>query len=298
MANVPFPRDLWWRPLRVWLALAWFAAWGLRPENGLVLRPREVGLCLLCGALLSGMGSQSALFLGLARRGEVPLRPGAAPYRLWKLAPKAVLWGLVGGVPGISAGVLFAWLGAMQWGLFVGANLVVLGAFWVQRRKVLRDLRRIWSSRSDSLTAWLVFDTALPAGLLAAALAAGIAWLRLGHLDWVPASTLSRHLGATLLLYSFLLGPGAAIKVGRERLSGLVKAPETERILPGPIIAGGVCSLLLLVLGPRLLPTLAFSDVLLLKITFSGCFGACLAYLGARRGSCVHQYQDQRRREG
>lgn len=294
MSESPLPRDLWWRPLRVWLFLAWFAVWGLRPDGEFIWTSTEMGVCLVCGAILVGLGAQSALFLGLARRGRITLVPESRTYRLWKFAPGAASWGLLGGLPGIGVGLLVASWGWPQLGLFAGATLVVLGGFWMLSRKLLRDLHQSWTPREDSHAAWLIWDTALPAGLLAAALAAGIAWLRLGHLEWVSGPTLARHLGGTLLLYSFLLGPTGAIKVGRERLSGVVKAPDIERNWPGPIVAGGVCSLLMLVLGPRWLPQLALANAIMVKITFSAVFGSSLAYLGALRGAQAHRLRGRR----
>ena len=296
MTASALPRDLWWRPLRVWIFLSWLAAWGLQPEGEHSLATLEVAACLLIGAALAGMGAQSALFLGLARRGGVTLTPNAAPYRLWRLAPGAALRGLAGGMPGIILGGLGSSFGFPLAGLLVGGGLVILGAFWMLWRKLKQDVELSWSPRDASLHGWLVWDTAIPAGLLAAILAAGIAWLRLSHLQWVHGATLARHLGATLLLYSFLLGPASALKVGRERLSGMVKAPESKGELPGPILTGGVCSLLMLVLGPRFMPGLVFADALTLKVVFSAIFGCALAYLGALRGSKAHQYGGRRTR--
>lgn len=288
------PRDLWWRPLRVWIFLSWLAAWGLQPEGTRSLETLEIVACLLIGATLAGMGAQSALFLGLARRGSVTHATTAPCYRLWKFAPGAVLWGGLGGIPGVALGALTASVGWPRFGLLLGANLVVIGAFWMLRRKLARDLEKPWSPREASLQGWLFWDTAVPAGFLAALLAAGIAWLRLGHLPWVHGATLARHLGGTLLLYSFLLGPTGAIKVGRERLSGMVKAPQSRRELPGPILAGCVFSLVMLVVGPRLLPALRFVDALIVKVLFSAVFGCALTYLGALRGARAHEYKERR----
>lgn len=291
----PLPRSAVLRLLAAWLVVALVGALSVASQHGAAARPEVVAGALSALGLLVGLGARSGLYLAAARRGQVRLDDGAPPHRLWRLAPLSVVVGLLSAAPVAALGAFAALKGAPRTGLVVGAVCVTLLGFKASVHLVERDLARPVRPRRTSLTAWLLADTVLPAASAAAAVGAGIGWLRLGALDAVPPSELSRHLAVTLFLYAALLGPAGALKAGRERLAGLVEAPVPARSLPGPVVVGGTLGVLVLALGPRLLPAMAPGDVIVMKAVLGGLVGGGLCLLGAWRGARVTEAELRRR---
>lgn len=285
------PRSLLW----AWCGLAVTFGVGLTLPGPPALQALPVVGWLVIFAASAAITMRATLFLRAARDGRLEPTAGGRPHALWRLAPTSALAGVLVSAPALGGAALGASIGAPRASLSAGALAIAACAFWAAGRLVDRDLARAHAPRHRSFAGWLLVDTALPAGVAAALIGVAMAWTRLGHLDEIRPVTLARHLGATLLLYALLLGPAAALKVGRERLSGLVLPLEPARLpsvlmaLPGPVVTGATLALATLLLGPLLLPAMSPAALLTWKAALGVGIGGLLALLGALRGVSAGQ---------
>ena len=139
--------------------------------------------------------------------------------------------------------------------------------------------------RATTLFAWLVLDTALPAGVVAALAGVCIAFLRLHAKDVVTPGELARHLGATTFLYALFMGLGGFFKAYGEQSSGLVVVKKTDGNVPSPLVVGGTIAIAFLLFIGRVVPPLPLVDVLVIKGTAGLFLGGGFSLLGAIQGA-------------
>lgn len=243
----------------------------------LVARPPVPGLPYVVAGLgaVLGFAGRSALFVLFVRRGLVKSTAGARPHGL-------LLGNLVGALLGAAAALPFALaLEGFTRAAIVGGGVAAL---LPAAALALRATRAERGPRTVSLAVWLLRDTALPAGLLAAVAGAGAVWVRLHAFDVVPPGELARHLGGTTYLYAILLGIGGFLKASAEIKGGLVVTAVPQRSTPGPLLLGAALGTALLLSAP-LLPALPFATVLWLKVALGLIGGGGLSLLGALQGA-------------
>lgn len=246
-----------------------------------VARPPVPGLVFVVAGLgaVLGFAGRSALLVLFLRRGLAKVSAGAPP-------SQPLLGNLAGALlgAGVAAPVALLLESHGRAALALGGLVALLPAAALAWRTARRDQ----GPRTLTLARWLLVETALPSGLLAASAGAGAVWLRLHGTDMVPPGELARHLGGTVWLYALLLGLGSFLKARAELQSGLVlvaaAAPLPERAGPGPILVGALVGTALLLSAP-LLPALPFATVLTMKTALGLVGGAGLSVLGALQGA-------------
>lgn len=101
---------------------------------------------------------------------------------------------------------------------------------------------------------WLVVEGALPAALMAAVVGVVVAVIRYGGVSSVTPGALARTLAGTCLCY-LLLGLGGFAKAFHEYKSGVVVVVGPPLAFsPGPVFPGLFFAVLVVVLGPLVLP--------------------------------------------
>ena len=230
---------------------------------------------ILVVAAVAGLSARSSLLLLSARRGFLVVDAGAPQHRLLFVSGPAALLGVVLAVPLYFLGDAHPRFEVLLAGLFGAAGGVILA---------LAD-RKPKGPRATSLFAWVVVDTALPAGVVAACAGVCIAFLRLHAKDVVTAGELARHLGATTFFYALLLGLGGFFKTYGEQTAGLVVVAKSDHRVPGPVVVGGTLGVLLLVVVSRFVPALPLLDVLVIKAAAGVVVGGGLSLLGAIQGA-------------
>lgn len=234
---------------------------------------------VLVVAAVSAWSARSGLLLLAARQGSLVVEDGARVHRLWMATlPAAVVAAALGGL------TLVVPAGHTRFSVLVSGLLgVVVGAALSARDTRPRSARRTTRFR------WLVVDTALPAGLIAAALGVSVAFLRLHSEAQVTPGILGRHLGATTVLYAVLLGLGGFAKAWSEQTAKLVVLPDHERATtpnaPGPLFVGVALGVAFIVVVPWVAPPLPLDVVLALKGALGMLLGGGLSLLGAVRGA-------------
>jgi hypothetical protein len=265
------------RALVVWALLCLVAAPSFAGGGGGLLLGALLGAFAAAAAAL---GSRSALFLTAAREGRAVLNEGAPSHSLWRgallpLCLAVVVGGVLGVVQGLAA-PSYGSAAALLLAATAAGNLLAVPF-------VRKELARPRSPRSSSLVEWLVVDGALPGGVLAAAFGVLAALHRDG--EGLTASEAARHLALTLFAYAVLLGMAGALKAGRERGAGLVRAPEPPSWIPGPLAVGGLLGIVVLLVGPRLLGPVSVEQLAVTKAFFGLGLGTLLGALGGARGA-------------
>lgn len=232
------------------------------------------GALVIVGAI-AAWATRSTLFLAAVRRGRVSVVPSGRVHHLGRLAARAAVLSAAAALPLILTppdhvrGALLA----------AGALGITLAAALDRRDRAPR------MPRSTSRAAWLVADTALPAGALAAALGVCVATLNLHARAPVQPETLARHMAGSTFVYALLLGLGGFSKAWTEQRSGLVRVAPTSARVPGPIVTGLALGVGELFLVPVLVGPLPLESVLALKAMVGFCVGGGLCLLGALRGA-------------
>lgn len=270
------------RLLVTWLLVSFAGALAVASPQG-PTTPWLLAATTLWGALCATT-TRSALLLGRARQGAAAVTKDAPPHRLWRGGALALVAGAVLGAALGGAASLFVapstWLGWSA--LFVGVSAL---AFSTGAMLAARALRRPRSQRSTTLVAWVLVDTALPAGVLASLVGLVIVRLRYGALEHVSGVELSRHLAVSLLLYGVLLGLAGGLKTAREKRAGLVDAPAPSFDPPGAIVTGATLGLVVLVVGPRALDGVVPETLMATKAALGLVAGTALCALGALKGA-------------
>lgn len=251
---------------------------GLLPVlAALVARPPVPGLVLVVAGLgaVLGFAGRSALLVLFLRRGLAKVRAGAP-------AAHPLLGNLASALTGSAAAASLAQ--ALESSAQAAIALGGLAALLPAAALAWRAARHEQGPRALSRFRWLLVETALPSGLLAASAGAAAVWLRLHGSASVPPGELARHLGGTVWLYALLLGLGSFLKARAELQSGLVTVALPERAGPGPVLVGALVGTALLLSAP-LLPALRFEAVLALKVALGLLGGAGLSVLGALQGA-------------
>lgn len=242
-----------------------------------------VAATALWGAL-SAAGARSALLLGGARAGAAKLDDTAAPHRLWRGGALALFAGaLVGCAVGAAAVVVTRPASVVGWSALLTATSVA--GFVVGAALAARALARPRARRTTTLPSWIVLDTALPVGVLAALTGVIVAALRFGGVERLSGVEASRHVAVSLLLYGGLLGLGGGLKTAREKLSGLVVAPSPSREPPGALASGAALGIVVLLVGPRVIDAVETSTLVISKGVLGVVVGTALCALGALRGA-------------
>lgn len=238
-------------------------------------------------ASVAAWATRSSLILLRARRGLVVIDPRGRPHRL--------------GVPAGVAAALGAAAGAVVATVPLGhAPLAVLLACVAGMAMSVLLTRADTAPRAPrraSLLTWLVIDTAVPAGFIAAAFGGCVAVLRLQDAAHIGPEVLGRHMAGTTFLYAVLLGTGGFSKAWTEQARGLVLVERTTLDVPGPVLVGLVIGVAQLFVVPVMVPAvvsavtptaaseLTFPAVLGLKMTMGFVVGGALSLLGAIRGA-------------
>lgn len=285
LPQVAVPKVKERRVLGAWLLVAVAGSVVLTAPGGATWNLGHAVGFLATLSCFATLGMRTSLYLAGARAGAVPLDPSSPPHHLWRFLPGSIALGLVLMLPALGLYVTARYIGVPQEGVVAGAVLVVLVSGVATRKRVTRDLARAQSPRHTTLFRWIVLDTALPAGILAAFVGTGIGWIRLGQLEEITPSQLSRHLAVNIFVYAFFLGLAGALKTGRERLSGLVIAPRIEGDSPGPLGVGGFLGVLVLAGGPTLFPSCSPTVMLAIKALLGFLVGGVLCGLGAWNGA-------------
>lgn len=263
-----------WAPIRIVVILAASAA----VVAALARPPLPHGARLLVLSIVAAVAAwsaRSALLLLGARKGRLVVATDAPTHRLtFATVPIAV------GALALGAAMAYAPVPDEVAIVVTGALAAVSGAF----ASHVRDTRAK-GPRATSRAAWLLLDTALPAGLIAACVSVAVGTARLHALATIPATEIARHLAATTFAYAVFLGLGGFLKAYGEQSAGLVVVAKSTRSVPGPIVCGGVLGVALLFIGPRVLPALPLADVLLLKACAGVAVGGTLSLLGALQGA-------------
>lgn len=164
------------------------------------------------------------------------------------------------------------------------------------------------STLRRSPTRWLLLEGALPAAVVAAVLGVTVALVHCGTTGVIGPGRLARIMAGSVLVNT-LLGVGGFAKAWAECRSGLVTAPTTRSApiattdaessspssssssnstagpsVPSPLFVALVGAAFLIVVGPRILPTLAAQDVMVVKAGLGFVVGGVLYGLGAIRG--------------
>lgn len=278
----PADTEMHARLLVTWLVVSLAGAMAVSSPAPAEL-PWLLAATMLFGALTAAT-TRSALLLGGARKGAATVDQSAPPHRLWRGGVLALVVGaLLGAAVGGAASLLerpTSWLG---WGaLFVGTTALAFPAGVVLGQRALRRPR---SPRSSTTLAWILLDTALPAGALAALAGALVVGLRYGSEPTVSGVEVSRHLALSLLLYGALLGVAGGLKTAREKLAKLVDAPAPSLEPPGAIATGATLGLVVLVVGPRVLGEVPTEVLVFSKAALGLMAGTGLCALGALRGA-------------
>lgn len=230
---------------------------------------------LLVVASVAAWSARSALLLMRARKGLLVVEASAATHRL-----------ALATLPAAAAGLALG--GALAFAPVPDAIAVVVGGVaGALIGVVLSNARdaRAKGPRTTSRVAWLLVDTALPAGVIAALVSTALGVARLHGASEVGGTEIARHLAATTFAYSFFLGLGGFLKAYGEQTSGIVVVEKWTRSVPGPIATGGILGVVLIFVGPRVLPSLALQDVLVLKACAGLIVGGGLSLLGAMQGA-------------
>lgn len=270
------------RLLVTWLVVALAGAAAVSSPSP-AERPWLLATTALYGALCAAT-ARSAWLLGGARKGSATVDESAPPHRLWRGGIGALLFGAVLGaaVGGVAAVLGSPRSGLGWWVLFAGTTALSYPAgAYLGKRALLRPRSR----RSTTTIAWVLFDTALPAGVFAALAGLLIATLRYGGDPSVSATEASRHVAVTLLSYGMLLGIAGGLKTAREKLAGLVDAPAPTWHPPGAIATGATLGLAVLVVGPRVLGEVPTETLVMTKAVLGLVVGTGLAALGALQGA-------------
>lgn len=238
------------------------------------LLPEARWFVLVVIAGVAAWSTRSGLLLLAARKQRLVLDTGAPTHRLAVASGTAALLGL-----GLGALLSLSAIPDRSAIVVVGVGGALCGALLSRRD------RRAKGPRVTSRLAWLLFDTALPAGIIAALVSVAIGTARLHALDVVGPTEIARHLAATTFAYAIFLGLGGFAKAFGEKKGGLVIVHAKQTSSPGPILVGGVAGVLLIFLGPRLLPSLPLVEVLVLKAGVGLLMGGALSLLGALQGA-------------
>jgi hypothetical protein len=262
-------------PLR--LAIAWgLIAVGLVVAVGPGAGPGLAPVIVIFAAVVL-VSARTARLLARARSGELA-REGAS-WSFWRaalppLAVGALLGAVVSGLAWaplpVRASVAIALGSALTLGIAVGLRWGRAG--------------NGYAPRSTTFARWVVVDTALPFAVIAAAASwALVDWRFLATPELSPVAS-ARHLAGTVLVQGLLGGLAGLLKVGRERMSGLVTAPDGPS-LPGPTAPTLVLFIAILLVGPRVLPTMSPAELTPWKtaLSFVVVFGCAL--LGAARAA-------------
>ncbi len=260
------------------LAYAAALAGGREPPVGWL-----VAAVMLWGGI-SVAGTRSALLLGGARKGTAVMGSAAPAHRLWRGGALGLLVGAaLGGALAAAASVVLVPTTWAQWATLLSLTSVL--AFALGAALAARALSRPRAPRSSTLLRWILFDTALPVGVIAALAGVVIVRLRYGGLEQVSAVDAARHLAVTLLLYGVLLGLGGGLKTAREKLAGLVEAPAPAFEAPGAVVSGAALGIVVLVVLPRALAHIDVGALVVTKAALGLVVGTALCALGALRGA-------------
>ncbi len=230
----------------------------------------------LCAVV--AFATRQALVLLSARHHGVPLNDSAARYRLlrrtWPAAAAGAALGALVGRACAAAALSLTLSIALACGLGIGLACALTRVEPV----------RAASPRRTALLTYVLMDTALPAGVVAACVAWVVTTARFGALTVVPAGLFARHLASTTFLYAVFLGFGGFLKAFTEKRAGLLVTADAATRWPGPISVGAVVAVLFLFGGAWVLPSLALSDVLIIKVVVATFLGGGLSALGALQG--------------
>ena len=264
-----------WRVIAIWsvLSLVMAALAHARPEDA---PTRGLGMSVLLWCAVVAVGTRTSSLLLSARAGAVVVTPTAKPHRLWMLAPASIVLALVIAFP-------FAAIahrrGHAGFALAVGGVVCAL-VFGL----AFNDGKTPRAPRVTSSWAWCVFDTALPAALLAASAGVVVAIQR-AHGTLLLPGELSRHLGASIAVYALLLGVGGHLKTRSERRAGLVVTTWPTGTWPTSLVVGGVLAVLCVGVGPYVFPSVNGPTLVVTKALVGFCVGGLLSLLGALGGA-------------
>lgn len=232
------------------------------------------GVVILTVAFVSAWTTRSGLLLLAARKRLVPLDEKAPLHRLARTAGATAVLASLLAAPLVVTPSHWSRLPILA-AAIVG---IAAGAFFARRDDRPRR------PRTSSRAAWLLADTAFPAGILAALMGVDVAFLRLHDAAQVSPGTAARHLAGSVFLYALLLGLGGLSKAFSEKAAGLVLVDEVTVQTPGPLVVGGMLGVGFLFAGPALLPTLSLTNLLGLKALVGFFAGGGLSLLGALQG--------------
>ncbi|MCP4500752.1 MAG: hypothetical protein GY822_12395 [Deltaproteobacteria bacterium] len=278
----------------IWGSLSLVAAYSLSPAPSLTSLHWGI-----VGALFGGFcayASRTALFFRkLREEADVLLDDQAAEYRLLRLLPRTILVVLFAGILSSAAFVVGDYAtrphSSLSFFLYfvfpVAASFALLLAKRSSERFPFPKLR----SSKRSTIPYLVVDTAFPSAILTAVFSSGFAALRVASLSEVGPVFAAKHLALTTVLYGVAVGLSGFVKVLSEVKSGAVIIEKSvPKKVPGTVAFAGVMALFLLVMGPRLLPTMTLESFLLLKFLLGFFVGGGIAALGGLRALATIEY--------
>ena len=229
-------------------------------------------------AVFASIGTSTSRLLSAVREGKVIVDDSAPSWGLWR---RVWTQGLIAGV------LLFAVCSVAEMtaaGRFGGA---LIGGFVGVAVGALVRVPARASAIVRSLPRWLVLEGAVPTALAAAALGGILAAMRFGAEGSHAAGAVSRMLAGTFLCDA-LLGFGGFAKSWTERRFGLVRAPLTPLPeVPGPVVVALALAAVTVIFGPRLLPPMSATAVIVLKTVSSAVVAGGLTMLGAVRGAAA-----------
>lgn len=227
-------------------------------------------------AAFAAIGTSTARLLAAVRAGEVVVDAPAPGWHLWRRS-----WGQ-GAIAGALVYVLgqlvdIATVGRVAGPLLGGVIGVAVG--------VIVQVPPSASARVVGVWRWLILEGALPTAVMAAVLGGAVAAHRFGIEGEHSPGAVSRMLAGTFLCEA-LLGFGGFAKSWAERRFGLVKAPDVSLPdVPGPVVVALALAAVTVIFGPRLLPVMAATTVVAVKVVSGAVVAGGLSALGAIRGA-------------
>jgi len=229
-------------------------------------------------AAFAAIGTATSRLLSAVRAGAVVVDARATRWHLWWR-----VWAQ-GAVAAVVVGVACVGLSVTGTGRFAGALVggivgVAIGA--------LVPVPKTAAPRSVGVWRWLILEGAVPTAVAAAVLGGAVSALRFGLEGVHGAGAISRMLAGTFLCEA-MLGFGGFTKAWSERQHGLVVAPSTSLPeVPGPVFVALGLAAVTVIFGPKLLPSMAATSVIVIKVVSGAVVAGACSALGAIRGAAA-----------
>ena len=227
-------------------------------------------------AACAAIGTSTSRLLSAVRAGAVVVDENASRWHLWlRVWAQGLTAAVVVGAGCIASGVTST--GRFAGPIVGGVVGVGIGA--------LVPVPKSAAPRTVGLWRWLILEGAIPTAVAAAVLGGAVAALRFGLEGDHGAGAISRMLAGTFLCEA-MLGFGGFTKSWSERHHGLVVAPSTSLPeVPGPVLVALGLAAVTVIFGPKLLPSLAATSVIAVKVVSGAVVAGACSALGAIRGA-------------